>query len=132
MEKEDLPIVAEWLSNLDFYGEYNPLMQVSRADLQKSYDNPTSEWKWTWFFIEKKDGSKIGEIGHRPVGKAQGIAYAILPSERKKRARARAIHILVRREMPLLRSYFVHQQTTRESVSTKKHGYTPVEKPAVR
>jgi hypothetical protein len=42
------------------------------------------------------------------------------------------IHILVRREMPLLRSHFVHQQTTRESVSKKKHGYTPVEKPAVR
>lgn len=34
MEKEDLPIVAEWLSTLDFYGEYNPLMHVSRADLR--------------------------------------------------------------------------------------------------
>jgi RimJ/RimL family protein N-acetyltransferase len=94
IEKEDLPIVAEWLSNLDFYGEYNPLMQVSRADLQKSYDNPTSEWKRTWFFIEKKDGSKIGEIGHRQVGKAQGIAYAILPSERKKGYCSEAVTIM--------------------------------------
>ena len=94
IEKEDLPIVAEWLSNLDFYGEYNPLLQVSRADLQKLYDNPTSELKWTWFFIEKKDGSKIGEIGHRPVGKAQGIAYAILPSERKKGYCSEAVAIM--------------------------------------
>lgn len=42
------------------------------------------------------------------------------------------IHILVRREMPPLRSHFAHQQTMREGVSTKKHGYTSVEKPAGR
>jgi len=95
IEKEDLLIVAEWLSNLDFYGEYSPLMQVSRADLQKSYDNQTSERKWTWFFIEKKDGSKIGEIGHRSVGKAQGIAYALLPNERKKGYCSEAVSIMV-------------------------------------
>jgi RimJ/RimL family protein N-acetyltransferase len=95
MEKEDLQLVAEWLSNLDFYGEYNPLMQVSKAYLQKSYDSPPSEWKWTWFFIEKKDGNKIGEIGHRPVGKAQGIAYALLPSERKKGYCSEAVMIMV-------------------------------------
>jgi RimJ/RimL family protein N-acetyltransferase len=95
MEKEDLQLVAEWLSNLDFYGEYNPLMQVSKAYLQKSYDSPPSEWKCTWFFIEKKDGNKIGEIGHRPVGKAQGIAYALLPSERKKGYCSEAVMIMV-------------------------------------
>lgn len=91
IQKEDLSLVAEWLSNLDFYGEYNPLMQVSRGELQKSYDNPISEW----FFIEKKDGSKIGEIGHRPVGKAQGIAYALLPNERKKGYCSEAVKIMV-------------------------------------
>ena len=38
--------------------------------------------------------AKIGEIGHRPVGKAQGIAYAILPSERKKGYCSEAVAIM--------------------------------------
>jgi RimJ/RimL family protein N-acetyltransferase len=56
---------------------------MSKADLQKMYDNLSSDEKW--FFIEKKDGSKVGNISHRPAGgKAQEIGYAVLPSERKK------------------------------------------------
>jgi len=36
VEKEDLPLAAEWTNNPDFMGEYNPLIQVSREDIQKS------------------------------------------------------------------------------------------------
>jgi len=50
--------------------------------MQKMYDNLSPEERW--FLVEKKDGSKVGNIGHRPVGKTQEIGYAILPSERKK------------------------------------------------
>jgi predicted acetyltransferase len=57
-------------------------MQMSKADLQKRYDNLSPDERW--FFIEKKDGSKVGNIEHRPVGRAQEICYAVLPSERKK------------------------------------------------
>ena len=95
IEKEDLPLVAEWLNNLDFFGEYNPLMQMSKADLQKSYDNMPSDGRWLWFFIEKKDGSKIGEIGHKPVGSAQEIGYAVLPNERKRGYCSEAVMIMV-------------------------------------
>jgi len=84
IEKEDLPLIAEWLNNLDFFGEYNTLMQISKADLQKTYDNLPSEGRWFWFLIEKKDGGKVGEIGHRQMGEAQEIGYAVLPNERKK------------------------------------------------
>ena len=94
-EKEDIPLVAEWLSNLDFFGEYNPLMQVSKADMQKSYDNMPSEERWFWFLIEKKDGNRIGEIGHRPEGRAQEIGYAVLPIERKKGYSSEAVRIMV-------------------------------------
>jgi len=56
IEKEDLPLVAEWANNLEFFGEYTHLMQGSRTDLEKQYDKLPSEHKW--FFIEKKDGRK--------------------------------------------------------------------------
>jgi RimJ/RimL family protein N-acetyltransferase len=94
-EKEDIPLVAEWLNSLDFFGEYNPLMQMSKADLQKSYDNLPSEERWFWFLIERKDGSRIGEIGHRPVGGAQEIGYAVLLNERKKGYCSEAVTIMV-------------------------------------
>jgi len=92
-EKEDLPMVAEWLNKLDFWGECNPLMQMSKADLQKRYDNLSPDERW--FFIEKKDGSKVGEIGHRPRGKALEIGYAILPSERRKGYCSEAVLMMV-------------------------------------
>jgi RimJ/RimL family protein N-acetyltransferase len=93
MEKEDLPLAAEWRNNLGFWGEYNPLMQTSKADMQKMYDNLSPEERW--FFIEKKDGSKVGTIGHRPEGRAQQIGYSVLPSERKKGYCSEAVKIMV-------------------------------------
>jgi ribosomal-protein-alanine N-acetyltransferase len=93
VEKEDLPMVAEWLNNLDFFSVYNPLMQMSKADLQKMYDTLSPDERW--FFIEKKDGSKVGNISHRSVGRAQEIGYAVLPSERKKGYCSEAVIIMV-------------------------------------
>ncbi len=92
-EKEDLSLAAEWLNKLDYFGEYNPLMQISKAELQKMYENLSPEERW--FFIEKKDGSKVGSISHRPVGKAQEIGYAILSSERKKGYCSETVMIMV-------------------------------------
>jgi len=92
-EKEDIKLVAEWLNNLDYFGEYNPLMQESRTELEKRYDNMPPEIKW--FIIEKKDGSKIGSVGHFPVGKLFEIGYAIIPSERGKGYCTEAVKIMV-------------------------------------
>jgi len=33
-EKEDLPLVAEWLNDPEFFGVFNPLMQLSRSELE--------------------------------------------------------------------------------------------------
>jgi RimJ/RimL family protein N-acetyltransferase len=95
IEKEDLSLVAGWLNNLDFFGEYDIVMQVSKSDLQKSHENTSSEGRWFWFLIEKKDGSKVGEIGHKLVDKAQEIGYAMLPNERKKGYCSEAVMIMV-------------------------------------
>jgi len=81
-EKEDLPIVAEWVNNPEYFGVYNPLVQHSKSELEKEYDKLTPETMY--FFIEKKDGSKVGSIFHFSVGKLLEIGYSLIPSERGK------------------------------------------------
>ncbi len=67
LEKEDLPLLADWSNNPEYYSECAPLPQRSKTEWEKRYDNLTADTKW--FFIEKKDGTKIGEIGHFMFGK---------------------------------------------------------------
>jgi len=92
-EKEDLPWVAEWLSNPDFFGVYNPLLQISRSDLEKNSEKAPSENRW--FIIETKDRSKVGEIGHFLDGRLWEIGYNLIPSERGKGYATEATKIMV-------------------------------------
>ena len=93
VEREDLPLLIDWNSNSEFYGEYSPLRQLSKTEWEKRYDNLTADTKW--FFIEKKDGTKIGEIGHFMVGKLLEIYYYLVTSERRKGYGTEAIMIMV-------------------------------------
>ena len=93
MEKEDLPLVAEWANNPEFSGKYEPLEQVSRKEVEKWYDNLKTEEKW--FIIEKKDGGKIGQIFHAPRGPHFRIGYRLLPSERNKGYCTEAVKLIV-------------------------------------
>jgi len=92
MEKEGLPLIAEWSNSLDFWGEFDFIPQMSRADFENMQASRNPEG---WFFLEKKDGSKIGCINHRPRGTAQELGYALLPSERGKGYGAEAVMIMV-------------------------------------
>jgi len=92
-EKENLPLVAEWLNDPEYFGVYNPLVQHSKPELEKEYDKLTPETKW--FFIEKKDGSKVGSIFHFPLGKLLEIGYSLIPSERGKGYCTEAVKIIV-------------------------------------
>jgi len=96
MEKEDLPLLAEWLNSLEFQGEYFSLLQISRLEAEKIFENP---FELKRFIIEKKDGSKIGFIAHfyvlHPAGRQLEIGYALVPSERGKGYCTEATKIMV-------------------------------------
>lgn len=93
MEKDDLPLVAEWANNPEFGGEFEPLEQVSLQEVEKWYDNLSPEEKW--FIVEKMDGSKIGHIFHSPKGPHFLIGYRLLPKERNKGYCTEAVKIIV-------------------------------------
>jgi len=96
VEKDDLPAFAEWVNDPEFAGEFQPLLQISRTELEKQYDKlaPQDEW----FFIEKKDGSKIGFVRacHLAVfGKPFEIGFTLIPSARGKGYGTEAVQIIV-------------------------------------
>jgi len=92
VEKEDLSLLHEWDSNPDFRGEFEQLREGTLADLEKRYDNLKDS---QWFFIEKKDGIKIGDIAHLLEAGEVEIGYYIVPNERRKGYATEAIMIMV-------------------------------------
>jgi len=46
MEREDLPLIQEWMNNPKFMGEYLPLPQWSRAEFEKAGEANPFEPKW--------------------------------------------------------------------------------------
>lgn len=96
MEKEDLPLIAEWFSKPEFWGEYNVLRQWSRTEAEWFLENP---FELKSFIIEKKDGSKIGYINHfyvlHPDGRQLEIGYSLVPNERRKGYCSEAAKIMV-------------------------------------
>jgi RimJ/RimL family protein N-acetyltransferase len=92
-EKEDLLLVAEWMNDPSFEGEYENLHVMSKTELEKRHENPYPDEKW--FIIEKKDGTKIGNIGHFTIGRLWEIGYSLIPSERGKGYCTEAAKIMV-------------------------------------
>jgi len=93
IEKEDLPFLAEWINNPAFFGEYNPLLQQSKKDLEKHYDERPSEENW--FFVEKKDSDRIGFLSHFSRGGLLEIGFTLVPSERGKGYCTEAVKIML-------------------------------------
>jgi len=54
MEREDLTNVKEWDNDVGIMGEYEPIVQETKTNLEKQFDKLT---EGQWFFIEKKDGA---------------------------------------------------------------------------
>jgi ribosomal-protein-alanine N-acetyltransferase len=97
VEKEDLPMISEWFNKPEVFGEYNPLVQVSKTEAEKGYEKRSFEQ--AEFFIEGKDGSRLGYIWHfnvvHPAGRILEIGYFLVPSERGKGYCTEAVNIMV-------------------------------------
>ena len=92
IEKDNLPLLADWSNNIEFFSDmWFP--QMSKTEWEKRYDGFTPDTKW--FFIEKKDGSRIGTIFHFLNGNYMEIGYILAPNERKKGYGSEAIKIIV-------------------------------------
>jgi len=92
LEKEDLPLLADWSNNPEIFSDmWFP--QMSKTEWEKRYDNLKPDTKW--FFIEKKDGTKIGTVFHFLNGNYMEIGYILVPNERRKGYGFEAIKIIV-------------------------------------
>jgi RimJ/RimL family protein N-acetyltransferase len=97
VEREDLAFLADWFNNPEVFGEYNPFMQVSKAEMEKNYGE--KKFEETDFFIEGKDGRRIGGMWHfnviHPAGNQLEIGYFMVPTERGKGYCTEASNIMV-------------------------------------
>jgi RimJ/RimL family protein N-acetyltransferase len=93
VEREDLLLLTEWQNTPEISGEFMFREQKSRAEAEKEYENRPPDSKT--FFIEKKDGTRIGWIGHFMNYRLLEIYYYLLPSERRKGYGTEAITIMV-------------------------------------
>jgi ribosomal-protein-alanine N-acetyltransferase len=92
VEKADLSILRQWVNDLDVVGEFEPISQETLGDLEKQYDNLGGG---QWFFVEKKDGTKVGYVAHFKSKGCIAIGYMIVPNERGKRYGGQAVQVMV-------------------------------------
>lgn len=98
VEKDDLPQFAEMIGSPAFLGEYNPLKQISKAEVERILERPTDSQS---FFIEKKDGSRVGFIVYFYIfhpgldARILEIGYSLAPGERGKGYGSEAIDLMV-------------------------------------
>ena len=100
-DKEDLDFLFEFWNNIDYYGDYEAIQpQISKTEVERRIESSTTSDAgviWTWFVIEKKDGTKIGFIlyfTNQPRGWME-LGYAMLPSEMGKGYGTEAVQIMV-------------------------------------
>jgi len=96
VEREDLPLAQEWMNNPEFMGEFIAPIQRTREEFEKT---GSSLFAPKLFFIEKKDGSKIGLINYfnsyLGMGELLEIGYFLAPNERGKGYCSEAAQLMV-------------------------------------
>ena len=98
-EREDIPLLLQWFSDVRFAGDYQSFpVQTSRNQLEQQIsEHKLYGHEWVNFIVEKKDGTRIGEVVHYIGSPNFGwveIGYAILPECRGKGHGGEAIQIL--------------------------------------
>ena len=95
IEKSDLPLLKEWYNDLKLAGNYERITQNTVGDIEKWYDDALAK-DGQWFFIEKKNGTKVGHIAQslQPGGRVQ-IGYVVIPKEQRKGYASDAVQVMV-------------------------------------
>lgn len=98
-DREDVDFFLKFWNDLNYYGEYESIQpQLSKSEAQKRIENPSSsDVQWTYFVVEKKDGTKIGFVVHFTVQPSEHveIGCAFVPEERGKGYGTEAVQIMV-------------------------------------
>ena len=100
MERDDIGFVVECRNDIEAFGQYDPVSQISKTERMKEFDNPTqisALTETTRFIIENKERKRIGYIRHylvQPIGHME-IGYGIVPSDRGKGYGTEAVQIMV-------------------------------------
>jgi ribosomal-protein-alanine N-acetyltransferase len=93
-EKDDLDFFVDFWNNLDWYGDYEPILeQMTKVEAEKRL---TDSSRSSYFIIKEKDGTNIGLIVH--FGQSSGsitIGYAIKPSEHGKGYGTEALQLML-------------------------------------
>jgi RimJ/RimL family protein N-acetyltransferase len=93
-EKEDLDFFVNFWNNLDYYGDYEPIMeQMTKVEAEKRLADSS---RASYFIIQKIDGTNIGLIVH--FGQSSGsitVGYAIEPSEHGKGCGTEALQLML-------------------------------------
>jgi RimJ/RimL family protein N-acetyltransferase len=101
MEREDVDFLAEHLNDINCMGEYwSDFEQRSKSDWEKvfGFDKPQpSPNDFKLFIVQKKDGTRIGEIHHflDLPHMLMEIACWLVPSESKKGYATEATQLMV-------------------------------------
>ena len=98
MEREDVDFIGEYGNDMHGMGEYWVVEQRSKSDWVKLFDAfQSSPNDFELFIIEKKDGTKIGDI-HCQLAhglNAMVISYWLVSNERKKGYGTEAVQLMV-------------------------------------
>ena len=131
MEKEDTPLMAKWMNDLAFIGEFLIVPQRSLSDFEKGFNERSSDS--ATFIIEDKEGKEAGWIVHfltRFGGGASSteLGYGVAPDTRGKGYCSEAVAIMLDYLFLLKNIHRIQALTFEENKPSKrvleKNGFT--------
>jgi RimJ/RimL family protein N-acetyltransferase len=92
LEPTDLDWFTEWNNDSDYTGPYEPMEVTGREAIEKWFNKETSD---SWWVIEDKDGTPVGQVITGPDGGHQFVGYIVHPDFRGKGYCTEAVEIMV-------------------------------------